>query len=133
MAEVTIVRSASASVDASTAMVAPQLSQLELGEDVLACMPLQIKADGKLWKASGAAADANARIVGIAARAGRAGQTTTVLGAGTYFKYADETLTPGALIYLGTAGTLSTGTSLGDLVGIGQAVTASDIRLTRHI
>jgi hypothetical protein len=133
MAETLVVKSANASPDGSTAMVAPQVSHLILGEDVGAITPLQIKTDGKLWKASGAAADANAVLAGWSARAGKAGQTCTILGLGLVAKYADETLTPGQKLYLGTGGTLSSTASTGDAVGIAQAVDTSNIRATRAI
>jgi hypothetical protein len=133
MAETLIPKSANASVDASTGMLAPQVSHLILGEDVTAMTPLQLKADGKLWKASGAAADSNARIIGFASRTAKAGQTCTPLGLGLVGKYADGTLVPGSVVYLGTNGTLSSTASVGDTVGIAQAVDTYNIRVTRAI
>lgn len=138
MAEVLIVKSANASFDASTGMVAPQVSHRILGEDIpSAVMPLQMKADGLLYRANGAAADSNARIFGWSTRAGKAGNTMTVYGEGAVAKYADETLVPGSLLFLGTQSatdaTLSSGSSIGDLVGCAQAIDASNIRITRNI
>lgn len=139
MAETLIAKSPNASFDASTGMVAPQVSHRMLGEDIgSALTPLQMKADGLLWRASGAAADANARIFGWSTRAGKAGQTMTVYGEGAVGKYADETLVPGSLLFLGTVGgagvgTLSSTASVGDAVGCAQAIDASNIRITRNI
>lgn len=136
MAEVIVAKSASASPDTSTGMVAPQVSHRILGEDVPASMtPLTMHADGQLYRASAAAADANARVFGWSARGnGKAGQTMTVLGLGLVGKYADETLTPGAVLYLGeTAGSLSSIATTGDAVGVAQAIDASNIRVTRNI
>lgn len=131
----TVAKSALASFDASTGMVAPQVSGLILGEDVLeAVTPLQLKADGKLWKASGAAADANARVFGWSTRKnGKSGQPMTVYGLGAVAKYSDSLLTPGAIYYLGAAGVLSDVATAGDAVGIAQACDADNIRITRNI
>lgn len=135
MAETVVVKSAQASFDASTGMVAPQVSQKVLGADVgSAVTPLRMAGDGMLYPATAAAAGANARIFGWSTRAGKAGQPMTVYGTGAVAKYADETLTPGAVLYLGeTAGTLSSIATTGDAVGCAQAIDASNIRITRNI
>jgi hypothetical protein len=134
MAETLVVKSASASPDTSTGMVAPQVSHRILGEDIGSPMtPLEMRADGLLYRASGAAADSHARIFGWSTRSGKAGQTMTVYGLGLVGKYADETLTPGAILFLGTGGTLSSTASVGDAVGCAQAIDASNIRVTRNI
>lgn len=135
MAETVIVKSAAASMDASTGMVAAQVSGKTLGEDVAsACTPLEMKSDGLLYKASAAAADSHARVVGWSTRKGKTGQPMTVYGIGAVMKYADETLTPGALCFLGeTAGALSSIATTGDAVGIAQAIDASNIRVTKNI
>lgn len=129
MAETLVAKSANAGVDATTAMVGPQVSGLLLGEDVGAGTPLYVKNDGKLWKASGAAANAAADCAGFSARAGKAGQACTLYGAGVVFKYSDGGLTPGQRLFLGTGGTLSSTASVGDAVGIARAVDDSNIRV----
>lgn len=134
MAETLVVKSANASPDASTGMVAPQVSHRIAGVDIPGPMtPLEMRADGLLYPASGAAADSHARIFGWSTRKCKAGATCTVYGLGLVGKYADETLTPGAVLYLGTGGTLSSTASVGDAVGCAQAIDASNIRITRNI
>ncbi len=130
MAETPVVKSVNASPDASTGMVATQVSQKVLGEDVaLPMTPLEMRSDGKLWKASAAAADSHAVVFGWSTRGnGKAGQTMTVYREGVVGKYADETLVPGAILYLGeTAGTLSSIATTGDKAGVAQAIDASNI------
>ncbi len=133
--ETIIVKSASASVDASTGMVAPQISGKILGEDVAGpCTPMEIRSDGLLWRATATAADSHARVAGFSTRRGKTGQPMTIYGIGTVMKYADETMTPGALVFLGdTVGTLSSTATTGDAVGVAQAIDASNIRVTRAI
>lgn len=135
MAETLVVKSANASFDASTGMVAPQVSQKVLGADCPGpLVPLRMASDGMLYPASAAVANANARIFGWSTRKGRAGEPETVYGVGAVGKYADETLTPGAIYYLGeTVGTLSSIATTGDAVGCAQAIDASNIRITRNI
>jgi hypothetical protein len=136
MAETIVVKSTVPSVDATTGMIAAQVSGLVLGEDVASAMtPLRLNsADGALYKASAAAANANARVIGFSTRAGKTGQPMTVYMMGLVGKYADETLSPGAVLFLGeTAGTLSSIATTGDAVGIAQAIDASNIRITRNI
>jgi hypothetical protein len=135
MAETLVVKSLSASIDASTGMLAPQISGKIAGEDILtAVTPCEIRSDGLVWKASGAAADSHARLAGVSTRPGvKAGEPITLYGLGTVAKYSDELLTPGAVLYLGTGGILSSTASVGDAVGIAQAIDASNIRITRAI
>lgn len=134
MAETLVTKSANASMDATTGMIAPQSSNDILGEDVTSpATPLEMRSDGKLWKASGAAADSHARIYGWSTRAAKAGMSMTTVGVGTIFKYSDEGLTPGAIYFLGTGGTLSSTASTGDAVGCCQAKDESNIRITRAI
>lgn len=135
MAETLVVKSLSASVDASTGMLAPQITGLLAGEDILtAVTPCELRSDGLVYKASGAAADSHARFLGISTRPGvKSGQPLTLYGLGTVAKYSDGLLTPGAVLFLGTGGTLSSTASTGDAVGIAQAIDSSNIRITRAI
>lgn len=134
MAETLVVKSANAGPEGSTGMVAPQVSHRIAGVDIAsAMMPLTMHTDGLLYPASGAAADANARIFGWSTKACKAGQTCTVYGLGVVGKYSDELLTPSMLLFLGTGGTLSSTASVGDTVGCAQAIDASNIRVTRNI
>jgi hypothetical protein len=135
MAETLVAKSAKASFDASTGMVAPQITGLIAGEAIASAVtPCRIHTDGKVYKASGAAADASARIAGFNTRGNiKAGQPVTLYGLGAVAKYSDGALTPGAVLYLGTGGILSSTASVGDTVGIAQAIDADNIRITRSI
>lgn len=134
MAETLVVKSANASVDASTAMVAGQVSGLIAGEDIAILDVCYLKSDGKVWRATAAAANAAAVPLGIAPRAAKSGQPITVYGISTVAKYSDALLTPGAKLYIGeTAGRLSSIATTGDAVGIAQAIDDSNIRITRAI
>lgn len=135
MAETVVVKAADPSFDASTGMVAPQVSQKELGADIgSAVTPLRMAGDGKYYPASAVAANANARIAGWSTRRGRIGEPMAVYGLGAVARYSDGGLTPGAVYYLGeTAGTLSSIATTGDAVGCAQAIDDSNIRITRNI
>lgn len=135
MAETIVVRAADAHWEASTGMIAPQVSQKILGADVAgACIPLRMAADGMLYPASAAAANANARIFGWSTRKGRAGEPMACYGLGVVGRYSDGLLTPGAVYYLGeTVGTVSSIATTGDAVGCLQAIDDSNVRVTRNI
>lgn len=136
MAETIVTKSADASVDTTTAMLAPQISGLECGEDIPAPMtPLRLDSTtGQVFRASAAVANANARVVGFSARKGKTGQPMTVYGLGLVGKYSDGNLTPGMILFLGeTVGTLSSIATTADAVGIAQAVDPYNIRITRAI
>jgi len=137
MAEVAVAKSINASPDATTGMLCPQVSHKILAVDVLSPMtPLTMRSDGLLYIANGAAANGDAIIFGWSTRAGKAGQTMTVYGVGLVGKYSNSLLTPGQILYLGTAaggaGVLSSGTSVGDTVGCAQAIDADNIRIIRN-
>lgn len=135
MALVTI--ATDAGLDTGTAAHAPHLAgDFVAGENILLCATCYIKAsDGKVYMTNATAASTEAtRIAGIAPRAVVAGQTMTLIGAGVRLRYAASGLTPGAILFLGaTAGRLDTAATTGDAVGAAQAVTDTDIRLTRLI
>lgn len=127
-----ITRATTVSMDASTAMFAPQITGLIAGEDLLAGAPVYIKSsDGLVYMSNGTAANEAAEIVGFTPRAVKSGQPLTVFGKGTRFNYATG-LTPGDKYYIGaTAGRLDTATTTGDSVGVAQAITSTDIRVIR--
>ena len=135
MAETVVTKSSKASVDVSTGMVNQLITGLIAGEDIAECDLVYIKSDGKVWRATAAAANAAAKSVGIAHRAASAGQACTIMpGPGQVARYSDGTLTPGAILYVGeTAGALSSIATTGDTVGVAQAIDAYNIRLTRAI
>jgi hypothetical protein len=132
MALVTV--SSSAGPDISTAQFAPQIPDLVAGQDLNVVAPCYIKqADGKVYMCDATAADEKAVLAGFTPRAVKSGQPVTLFGLGTRFRYASG-MTPGVKLYLGaTAGRLDTAATTGDAVGVAQAVTATDIRVTRAI
>lgn len=127
-------RASDASVDASTAMFAEQLSGLVAGEAIDALAACYIKAsDGKVYQSNGTAADAAAKVDGFSAQAASAGQGVTLFGRGTRMRYGTG-LTIGALYYLGTtAGRLDTATTTGGSVALAKAVTSTDIRIVNIV
>lgn len=131
----TVVKSATASMDTTTGMFAGQITGKIAGEDIPIVSPCHIRADGKIYRASGAAADPNARISGWNPRAAKAGQACTLVSAPTVFKYSDEGLTPGNILFLSatTPGLLDTAATTGDAVGCAECIDASNIRVTRFL
>jgi hypothetical protein len=125
-----LARNADASVDASTAMFAEQVSGLVAGEAIGATDACYIKAaDGMVYKSNGTAANAAAKVDGFAAQAAAAGQGVTLFGRGLRMGYGTG-LTIGALYYLAaTAGRLDTAATTGGTVAIAKAITATDVRI----
>ena len=124
-----VTRSAEASVDASTGMMAPQITGLLAGAALDVAAPCYIHTDGTVLMANGTGANAAARVVGFTPRAVAAGQPVTLFGLGARFRYGTG-LTPGALLFLGaTAGRLDDGATTGDAVGIATVITSTDIRV----
>lgn len=128
-----VTRSAEASMDASTGMVAPQITGLIAGADLDAASPCYIHTDGTVRMCNATADDALAILAGFTPRAVKSGQPCTLFGAGARFKYGSG-LTPGQVLYLGaTAGRLDDAPTTGDAFGVAQVITATDIRVTRSI
>lgn len=129
-----LARGSDASVDASTAMFAEQVSGLVAGEAIDANAACYIKAaDGKVYMSNGTAADAAAKVDGFSAQAAAAGQGVTLLGRGTRMRYGTG-LTIGALYYLGTtAGRLDTAATVGGTVALAKAISATDIRVVNIV
>lgn len=129
-----VTRSSDASVDATTAQLAAQITGLIAGEDIDKCAPCYIKAaDGLVYMFDGTAANEKARLAGFCPRAAKSGQPVTLFGAGTRMHYGSA-LTPGAILYgAATKGRLDDAATVGDAVGIAQVITATDIRVTRNI
>jgi len=125
---------ATASVDASTAMFAEQITGLVAGETIAACAACYVKAaDGKVYNSNGTANDAAAKFDGIAAQAAKAGDGVTLFGRGTRMSYGSG-LTTSALYYVGTtAGGLDTAATTGGLVAIAKAINATDIRIVNIV
>lgn len=125
-----VTRATSVNFDASTAMLAPQISGLIAGEDILAGAPVYIKAaDGKLYNSNGTAANEAAKCDGFAALNVLAGGALTVYGKGTRYRYSTG-LTPGANLYIAaTAGRLDTAPTTGGLLPVARAINDTDIRV----
>lgn len=128
-----LARGSDASVDASTAMFAEQISGLVAGEAIDALAACYIKAsDGKVYMSDGTADNAAAKVDGFSAQAAQAGQGVTLLGRGTRARYG--VLTIGALYYLAaTPGRLDTATTTGGTVALAKAISATDIRIVNIV
>jgi hypothetical protein len=105
-------------------------SNLVAGEDLGAWDACYIKgADGKVYKSTGAAANAAAKVRGYAAKPTSSGQPVTLMK-DVDVQYGSG-LTPGADYYLSgtTAGGLDTAPSTGGTASIAFAIDATRIRL----
>lgn len=97
------------------------------GEAIAAGDACYIKSDGKAWLATGAAANAAAKVAGFAAGPAAVNEAITL--------YADVAmhygagLTPGALYYLSTAGSLDTAATTGGTTPCAVALDATRIRV----
>lgn len=128
-----VTKASDASLDAASAMYAPQRSGQTAGAALDAFAPCVIDtSDGLVYMCDGTAANARAQFDGFTARAYASGDTNvTLLGIGTKMRYATG-LTPGQKLYMGTtAGRLDTATTTGDAVGVAKAVSATVIRVIR--
>lgn len=126
MAEIT--RSASASPDASTSMFARNISGVIAAVDITVGQAVYINSSGQAALSTGAAANAAAVFIGLAARSAKAGQPVTILGANARWKYGSG-LTPGARYYVsGTvAGGLADAASTGGTSVVAFAIDTTDI------
>lgn len=135
-------KDAAASVDTSTAMFAPQVAGLVAGENIDACAPCHVEADGKVYMSAGsqagaaptAAETADSKVDGFSAEPARAGQGVTLLGPGVRMRYASGGLTPGALFYVGTTpGRLDTAPTALGTVAVAKAITATDVVVINRV
>ena len=103
------------------------------GEAIAAGDACYVKSDGKIWRATGAAANAAAVVNGFAAKAADSGAAVTLLRDVTF--HYGASLTPGARYYLSgaTAGALADAASTGGTSPIGFAVDTTRIRLVPNI
>lgn len=131
MASVT--RDPNASIDASTAMFAAQITGLIAGENLNACAPCYVKAaDGKVYQSNGVAVAEAAKFDGFAARSALAGQPITLYGVGTRMRYGNA-LTPGTDLFVdAVAGGLADAATTGGTTAIARVVDTTDIRVTRN-
>ncbi len=103
-----------------------KLTGLLAGEVIAAGDLIYINADGKAYKADGAAATAPAKAVGMAALAASLGAALTILGPGWRWQYATA-LTPGARYFVGTTGLLGDAATTGGTTAVAYAVSATDL------
>jgi len=104
------------------------LAGLIAGEDLAALDACYIKSDGLVWKSTGTAANAAAKVHGYAPKAAKAGAAVT-LHKNIRAEYGSG-LIPGTTIYLSaTAGTLSDVATIGGTTPIGFVVTTTRIFL----
>ena len=128
-----VTRSADASMDASTGMLAPQITGLLAGEDLDVAAPCYIASTGLVHMCDATAADELAIMAGFTPRAVKSGQPVTLFSVGARFRYGSS-LTPGVVLYIAeTAGRLDTAPTTGDAVGVAQVITPTDIRVTTAI
>jgi hypothetical protein len=106
---------------------AHQISGLLAGEAIFAGALCYVKSDGKVWLATGAAANAAAKMRGMALQAAAVGDAVTL--------YHDVTvrygagLTPGADLFLSTGGLIVDAATTGGTAPIGYVVDATRIRI----
>lgn len=128
-----LTRSAIASVDASSAQFAPQISgDYYAGEDLDPVAPCYIKAsDGKIYMSNGTAATEPAGCDGFTPKSYKAGQAVTLYGPGTKFEYSSG-MTIGMLYIGATKGCLDTTATTGDAVGVAKAITPTVIQVRNY-
>lgn len=127
MAEITKLSTASLS-----SILPPQnqtLAGFLAGEAIGAGDACYMKSDGKIWKSTGAAANAAAKVRGYAFMAADSGEAVTLYWDVNF--YYGSSLTPGASLFLsGTvAGGLADAASTGGTVEIGYVVDATRVHL----
>lgn len=132
-----VVKSARASMDATTGMIAPQISGLIAGAAIPALAFCYIDATtGKVFPTDATALDQKAQLAGVCPRAANIGEPVTLFGLGTVIKYSDTLLTPGTRYFLdiaANAGGLNTVATTGDPSGKVQAISTSAVRIVTGI
>jgi hypothetical protein len=128
MAEIT---KGTASLASQTPPQHTRLSGLVAGEDLADCDACYIKNDGKVWRSTGAAANAAAKVRGFTFIRAKAGEAVTLVW-DVNFRYGSG-LTPGADLFLsGTvAGGLADAASTGGTAPIGYVIDAGRIAVRR--
>lgn len=113
--------------DTSTGHFATQISGLITGETISAGSPVEIREDGRLYKASGVGA-----FVGIATRSVLTrGQGLTVRGVGQVFRASNGGLIPGATYFVAADGKFSDEATAIDTQGAFFAFDANDLVVAR--
>lgn len=125
-----IAKSGVPSVSTRTPCAAHQVgSGLLAGEDIAAGDACYIKNDGKVYRSTGAAVNAAAKVDGYATKLAKSGEAVTLFD-GADFQYGSG-LTPGARYYLSgaTAGALADAASTGGTGIIAYAIDTTRVRL----
>jgi len=126
-----VTRSALVSMDTVSGSKAATVSGKLAGEAIAKGDACYIKgSDGKIYKAINTAVNEAANFVGLAAASAAINEAVSVYGPHSIWEYADGTLTPGILIYLGAvAGGLDTAAGTGHPTPVAHAIDASRIRV----
>jgi hypothetical protein len=104
------------------------ISGLLAGEAIAAGDACYIKSDGKVWRSTGAAANAAAKVDGFAAIAAAVNEAVTLVFDVNF--YYGAAMTPGARIYLSaTAGAIADAATTGGTAPIGFVVDATRVRV----
>jgi hypothetical protein len=104
------------SPDVSTTELAPQITGLIAGEDLLAVAPCYIKtSDGKVYQSNGTALTEPAEFAGFTPRATKNGQPVTLFALGACFRYSNFSGQAGNRLYIAaTPGRLDDAPTTGD-------------------
>ncbi len=126
-----LAKSGTPSLSTTLPCAAHKITGLLAGEDIAAGDACYIKSDGKVWRSSGAAANAAAVVDGFAAIAAKSGEAVTLVF-DVNMHYAAG-MTPGTPYYLSgtTAGGLDTAASTGGTVPVARAIDATRLRVKR--
>jgi hypothetical protein len=119
--------------DLSTLELAPQITGLVAGEDLLVVAPCYIKtSDGLVYQSNGTASAEAAEFVGFTARATKSGQPVTLFSLGACFRYGAFSGQAGDLLYVAaTAGRLDTAATTGGLAPIARILDTTRIQCIR--
>lgn len=115
--------------DTTTAHFATQVTGSLTGEPIEVNQPVELRPDGRLYKASGQGV-----FIGVSPRTAKlASQALTVHGVGQRFHASDAgALTPGKAYFLGaTAGQISDAASANDAQGAFVAVSKHDLMVVK--
>lgn len=133
MALVALATSPGPGPDLSTVELAPQITGLFAGEDLLVVAPCYIKtSDGLVYMSNGTASNEAAEFAGFTARATKNGQPVTLFSLGACFRYGAFSGQAGDLLFVAaTAGRLDTAATTGGLVPIARILDTSRIQCIR--
>lgn len=126
MAEIT--KSGTPSLCTTLLQPVHRLSELVAGEAVAAGDACYIKSDGKVWRSTGAAANAAAKVDGFAAMAAGVNQPVTLITESNWYYGGVEALNPGARLFLSgaNAGQLADAASTGGTAPVGYVIDATN-------